>query len=122
MNKVLETIKNRRSIRRYLPEPLKQGELDAILEAGLYAPSAHNDQPWHFTVIRDRALLDRISRLSKELMLKSDLDWMRAMGANESFHVFHNAPAVVVVAMRSNALSPLVDCSAAIENMLLAAE
>lgn len=122
MNKVLETIKNRRSIRRYLPEPLKQAELDAILEAGLYAPSAHNDQPWHFTVIRDRALLDRISRLSKELMLKSDLDWMRAMGANESFHVFHNAPVVVVVSMRKNALSPLVDCSAAIENMLLAAE
>ncbi len=122
MNKVLETIKNRRSIRRYLPEPLKQDELDAILEAGLYAPSAHNDQPWHFTVIRDRALLDRISRLSKELMLKSDLDWMRAMGANESYHVFHNAPVVVVVAMRKNALSPLVDCSAAIENMLLAAE
>ncbi|PKM96985.1 MAG: nitroreductase [Elusimicrobia bacterium HGW-Elusimicrobia-3] len=122
MNKVLETIKSRRSIRRYLPEPLKQAELDAILEAGLYAPSAHNDQPWHFTVIRDRALLDRISRLSKELMLKSDLDWMRAMGANESFHVFHNAPVVVVVSMRKNALSPLVDCSAAIENMLLAAE
>ncbi|MGD9642599.1 MAG: nitroreductase family protein [Elusimicrobiales bacterium] len=122
MNKVLETIKSRRSIRRYLPEPLKQAELDAILEAGLYAPSAHNDQPWHFTVIRDRALLDRISLLSKELMLKSEVDWMRVMGANESFHVFHNAPAVVVVAMRKNALSPLVDCSAAIENMLLAAE
>lgn len=122
MNKVLETIKNRRSIRRYLPEPLKQAELDAILEAGLYAPSAHNDQPWHFTVIRDRALLDRISRLSKELMLKSETDWMRAMGANESFHVFHGAPVVVVVSMRKNALSPLVDCSAAIENMLLAAE
>lgn len=122
MNIVLETIKNRRSIRRYLPEPLKQEELDAILEAGLYAPSAHNDQPWHFTVIRDRALLDRISGLSKELMLKSDLDWMRAMGANESFHVFHKAPVVVVVSMRKNALSPLVDCSAAIENMLLAAE
>lgn len=122
MNKVLEVIKSRRSIRRYLPDPLKQEELDAILEAGLYAPSAHNDQPWHFTVIRDKALLDRISRLSKELMLKGDLDWMREMGANPQFHVFHNAPAVVVVSMRKDALSPLVDCSAAIENMLLAAE
>ena len=122
MNKILEVIKSRRSIRKYLPEQLKQGELDAILEAGLYAPSAHNDQPWHFTVIRDSALLDRISRLSKELMLKSEVDWMRAMGANEKLHIFYNAPVVVVVSMRKAAISPLVDCSAAIENMLLAAE
>ncbi|MDD2805576.1 MAG: nitroreductase family protein [Elusimicrobiales bacterium] len=122
MNKILEVIKSRRSIRKYLPEPLKQAELDAILEAGLYAPSAHNDQPWHFTVIRDRALLDRISRLSKEGMVKSELDWMRAMGANAGLHIFYGAPAVVVVSMRKGALSPLVDCSAAIENMLLAAE
>ena len=122
MNKVLEVIKSRRSIRKYLPEQLKQGELDAILEAGLYAPSAHNDQSWHFTVIRDSALLDRISRLSKELMLKSEVDWMREMGANEKLHIFYNAPVVVVVSMRKKAISPLVDCSAAIENMLLAAE
>ena len=122
MNKVLEAIRNRRSIRKYLPEPLKREELDAILEAGFYAPSAHNDQPWHFTVIRDRELLDRISRLSKEGMRASELDWMREMGANENLHIFYHAPAVVIVSMRKDALSPLVDCSAAIQNMLIAAE
>ncbi|HOX24055.1 MAG TPA: nitroreductase family protein, partial [Elusimicrobiales bacterium] len=122
MNKVLEAIKNRRSIRKYLPGQLKQAELDAILEAGSYAPSAHNDQPWHFTVIRDKELLDRISRLSKEGMLASKLDWMREMGANEGLHIFYHAPAVVIVSMRKDALSPLVDCSAAIQNMLVAAE
>ena len=122
MNKVLEAIKSRRSIRKYLPEPLKQEELDAILEAGFYAPSAHNDQPWHFTVIRDRELLDRISRLSKEGMRAGKLDWMREMGANENLHIFYHAPAVVVVSMRKDALSPLVDCAAAIQNMLVAAE
>jgi nitroreductase len=44
------------------------------------------------------------------------------MGANKDFHLFYHAPAVIVVSMRKAALSPLVDCSAAIENMLLAAE
>lgn len=122
MNKVLEVIKSRRSIRKYLPKPLKNKELEAILEAGLYAPSAHNDQPWHFTVIRDKALLERISGLSKELMAKSKLEWMRTMGANKNFDIFYRAPVVVVVSLRKSALSPLVDCSAAIENMLLAAE
>ena len=121
-NQVLEAIKSRRSIRKYLPEPLKQEELDAILEAGAYAPSAHNDQPWHFTVVRDKALLDRISAKSKELMAEQGTDWVRTMGQNRLFHLFYHAPAVVIVSMRKEALSPLVDCSAAIQNMLLAAE
>ena len=121
-NPVLEAIKNRRSIRRYLPDQLKDAELRAILEAGAYAPSAHNEQSWHFTVIRDRQLLDRISEKSKELMAAEDTDWVKKMGQNEAFHVFYHAPVAVVVSMRKDAMSPLVDCSAAIENMLLAAE
>lgn len=121
-NQVLETIKSRRSIRKYLPDPLTQEELGAILEAASYAPSAHNDQSWHFTVIRDKALIDRISAKSKELMAAQQTDWVREMGRNELFHVFYHAPVVVVVSMRKDALSPLVDCCAAIENLLLAAE
>jgi len=46
-NSVLAAIKSRRSIRKYLPAPLKEKELQAILEAGAYAPSAHNEQAWH---------------------------------------------------------------------------
>jgi len=121
-NPALEAIRNRRSIRKYLPEPLKETELEAILEAGAYAPSAHNDQSWHFTVIRDKTLIDRISHMSKELMAAQDTDWVRAMGRNELFHLFYHAPVVIVVSMRKDAMSPLVDCAAAIENMLVAAE
>lgn len=122
MNQVIQTIKNRRSIRKYLPEQLKDSELSAILEAGAYAPSAHNDQSWHFTVIRNKELIDRISRLSKELMAAQDTEWVKEMGRNKALHILYNAPAVIVVSMRKDAMSPLVDCSAAIENMLLAAE
>jgi nitroreductase len=121
-NPVIEAIKARRSIRKYLPEPLKEEELAAILEAGAYAPSAHNDQSWHFTLVRNRELLEEISAKSKALMADNGTDWVRDMGRNPQFHLFYRAPAVVVVSMRKNALSPLVDCSAAIENMLLAAE
>jgi len=122
MNKVLETIKSRRSIRKYLPEQLKEAELAAILEAGAWAPSAHNDQSWHFTVIRNKELIDRISEKAKEQMAAQDSDWVRTMGRNKAFHIFYHSPAVIVVSMRKDAMSPLVDCSAAIENMLLAAE
>jgi nitroreductase len=122
MNKVIEAIKSRRSIRKYLPEQLKEEELQAILEAGAYAPSAHNEQSWHFTVIRNKELLDRMSAKAKEIMAAQGTDWVKSMGANKDFHLFYHAPAVIVVSMRKNALSPMVDCSAAIENMLLAAE
>ena len=122
MNKVLETIKNRRSIRKYLPEQLKEEELQTILEAGAYAPSAHNEQSWHFTVIRNKELLDRMSVKAKEVMAAQASDWVKTMGGNINFHVFYHAPAVIVVSMKKDALSPLVDCSAAIQNMLLAAE
>ena len=122
MNSVIENIKKRRSIREYLPTPLKDSELKAILEAGAYAPSAHNDQSWHFTVIRNKELIDRISVKSKEVMAADKSDWVNAMGKNEKFHLLYNAPAVIIVSMRKDAMSPLVDCSAAIENMLLAAE
>ena len=52
MNETLNIIKARRSIRSYLPDQIKENELQAILEAGYYAPSARNQQPWHFTVCK----------------------------------------------------------------------
>lgn len=121
-NPVLDAIKNRRSIRKYLPDPLKDAELAAILEAGSYAPSAHNEQPWHFTVICKKELLDRISEKTKELMAAQDTDWIKAMGQNPDLHIFYKAPVVVLVSTRIGAMSPKVDCAAAIQNMLLAAE
>ena len=122
MNEVLKTIKNRRSIRKYLPEQIKDEELDLILESARYAPTGHNDQPWHFTVIQNKELIDKMSVESKKLMAESSVDWMAKMGKAENLHLFYNAPTVIVVSGKKDAVSPLVDCCAAIQNMLIAAE
>ena len=79
MNEVIAAIRSRRSVRRYKPEQIGEKELQAILEAGLYAPSAHNDQSWHFTVIQNKDLLARMNRAAKEGMAASEIDWMRGM-------------------------------------------
>ena len=50
---VLEAIGTRRSIRRYKPDPVPEEALEKILEAGRWAPSASNAQPWKFIVISD---------------------------------------------------------------------
>ena len=54
----LELLKTRRSIRRYRPDPVPDHMLAQILEAGRWAPSASNRQPWHFVVVRDQAVLN----------------------------------------------------------------
>ncbi|MDA3845843.1 MAG: nitroreductase family protein, partial [Vallitaleaceae bacterium] len=58
MNQVIETIKNRRSTRKFKPEQLEKEQLEAIIEAGLFAPSAHNEQSWYFTVIQNKELIE----------------------------------------------------------------
>ncbi|RII34042.1 nitroreductase family protein [Clostridium chromiireducens] len=122
MNEVLKTIKNRRSIRSYLPDQINQEELHLIIEAGIYAPTAHNDQPWHFTVIQNEELLSHINEKTKELMAKSEDNFIRTLGLNPKINTIYNAPTLIIVSGKKDALEPKIDCSAAIQNMLIAAE
>ncbi|CCO22343.1 nitroreductase family protein [Maridesulfovibrio hydrothermalis] len=50
-NPVLEALINRRSIRKFTDEPVSREDITAILEAGRWAPSGRNNQPWRFMVI-----------------------------------------------------------------------
>ncbi|EKS4342203.1 nitroreductase [Clostridium botulinum] len=122
MNTVLQTIKNRRSIRSYKSEQIKEEELQCILEAAIYAPSGCNHQSWHFTVIQNRELITTMSNVAKEKLKDSPNENFRNMGNNEKLDLTHGAPTLIVVSGKEGNYSPLVDCSAAIENMLIAAE
>ncbi len=122
MNETLKSIRNRRSARSYLPEQIKDEELKAIIDAGIYAPSATNKQPWHFTVVQNKDLIDRLSDGFKEIAKKSDNEYVKKYGENEKFHVFYNAPTVILVSGDESNNYASVDCAAAVENMLIAAE
>jgi len=103
----LETIMTRRSVRKFTSLEVGDELVEKLLRAAMQAPSANNGQPWHFVVIRDRAILDAVP----------------------FFHPFaqmvKEAPlAVLVCADTGNARSPdywVLDCSAATQNILLAA-
>ena len=60
MNDVLKTIAQRRSVRRFTAEQLRREDVEAIVEAGLCAPSANNAQDCHFTVVQDSGMIARI--------------------------------------------------------------
>jgi nitroreductase len=55
-------LKGRRSIRRYRPDPVPDEMVEQLLEAGRWAPSASNRQPWHFIVVRDQAILREVAQ------------------------------------------------------------
>ena len=56
----MKAIFKRRSIRKYLNKLVSERTVKELLRAGMAAPSAGNEQPWHFIVIRNRQILDCI--------------------------------------------------------------
>lgn len=62
---VMELIKSRRSVRKFSDKPVEREDIDKILEAGRWAPSGTNNQPWRFVVVEDQALKDKIAQFSK---------------------------------------------------------
>ena len=103
----LEAIFTRRSVRDFKADPVSKEDTHDLLKAGMQAPSAKNEQPWHFIVIDDPQVLHAIPEFhpySKMLM---------------------DAPLAILVCsdrkLETKRASWLQDCSAATENILLAA-
>jgi nitroreductase len=122
MNETLLAIRNRRSVRNFKREQIKDSELEEILEAGKYAPSAANQQSWHFTIVQNQALLDRISQAVKRIYRELDEPFLRQLGSNETFHLYFHAPSVIVISGDQSAMFPDLDCSLAAGNIMVAAE
>ncbi|WP_076792589.1 nitroreductase family protein [Chlorobium sp. KB01] len=121
MNNTIETILRRRSIRAYEPRQLEEDELNTILQAGQYAPSAMGQQPWHFTVIEYHDKLETLQSACKNVFLYSDNAALRETAAKDGYHVFYHAPMLLIISADSYAVAPREDCVLAMENMLLAA-
>lgn len=103
----IEAILSRRSIRKYRDDPLLDLVVNEILRAAMSAPSAGNEQPWHFVVIRDRETLDRIPDVHPHAKMLKE------------------APVAVLICgdlgLEMHKGFWVQDCSAATENMLIAA-
>ncbi|MDP4094346.1 MAG: nitroreductase [Bacillota bacterium] len=124
MNETLKTILERRSIRKYSSEQIKDSDLQAILEAGKFAPSAMNQQPWHFTVIQNQEMLKRINEICKTILIKVNNSRMEEQAQKlglENVNLMYNAPTLMIASGNKNAVAPSIDCSLAMENMFLAA-
>lgn len=104
----MREIYTRRSIRKYENKPLTDEQINELLRAAMYAPSAGNEQPWHFVVIKDRAILDEIPKF------------------HDYTQMLHEAPVAIVPCCDTSNLKYdgvfwIQDMSAAIQNILLQA-
>ncbi|MCE5257792.1 MAG: nitroreductase family protein [Chloroflexi bacterium] len=122
MNETLQVIRRRRSIRRYKTEQIQDEELQAILEAGLYAPNA-GDQAWHFTVVQNKELLARLNEAAKAVARQIPMPGLQSLGKDANHDCLHGAPTLVIVSGDEQfPVSVETDCAVATENMLIAAE
>ena len=107
MMDTLDAIRTRRSIRTYLDRPVPEELIQKLLVAAMQAPSARNQQPWQFVVIDDRAILARIPKVMPNAGMAG------------------SAPLAILVCgdlgLEQSEGYWVVDCAAAVENMLLAA-
>lgn len=112
---VLDVIKNRRTVRQFNSKDVTNSDLIRILEAGRYAPSAGNQQPWEFIVIRNKAMKEKVAHACFDQM------WIAQV------------PVIVIVCVnmilatskfkeRGEKLYSVQGVAAAVENMLIAAE
>lgn len=119
---VIETILKRRSTRVFAEEQIKDTEINQIIEAGLYAPSAHNCQSWHFTVIQNKDVIVKLNYEAKKVLKTHSDEIIQKMANNAKFNIFYNSPTVILVSGEIKGILPETNCAAATQNMLLAAE
>jgi nitroreductase len=121
-----EAIRGRRAVRDYTAEAVDEQVLLSLIDAAVQAPSAVNQQPWTFTVVRDPAVLDRISQAAKAHMLASLADGphsghFQAVLSDPGFQIFYHAPALILISGSAPGAWIVEDCALAAENLMLAA-
>ena len=108
MANTLDTIKTRRSIRKYKSDAIPEEILNKIIEAGSYAPSGMGRQPVIILAVTNKELRDRLSKLNADVM-------------HSTSDPFYGAPVVLVVLADKNAPTHVYDGSLVMENLMLAA-
>lgn len=122
VNQTVDFIMSRRSVRAYRPEQVEEEKLNAILEAAKFAPNAGGRQLWHFTVVQNKKLMDKMVGDMVDIMSKSNNIHHQQKAADPNYHTFYHAPTIIIVSGAENTMMIETDCAAATENMLIAAE
>lgn len=125
---VMDGIRERRSVRSYLPRKLERATILALLDAAVCAPTAIHQEPWAFVVVQDVNLLKRLSDRAKPLLVEEAQRAHRDRGGHRleifespDFNLFYDAGTLIVICGKSMGPYVVADCWLAAENLMLAA-
>ncbi len=123
---LMDAIRNRRAVREYSDVPIKRATIERVINAAILAPSAMNLQPWAFAALLHRERIGEYAGRIKSWLLtnfsQAPFDAsLRALIEDESYSVFHHAPALALVLAKSLQSQAYEDCCLAAENLMLAA-
>lgn len=123
---VIDAIYQRRAVRDFTAEPVAKDQIDQLINAAIQAPNAMDRQRWAFVVLRDPALLKRISEEAKTLTLSlmgsaPHMAQFRAFLSQADFNIFYNAPVLIVICGTEDDRFVEQDCCLAAANLMLAA-
>lgn len=107
-NIILENIRTRRSIRGYRKEQITDEELNAVLEAGTYAPTSRGMQAPFIVAVQNEKLVEKLVKLNAQIM-------------GVTSNPYYDAPTIILVLAPADARYPVHDGSCILENMMLAA-
>ena len=116
-NETMRSILARRSYKTFDSRPISDEAIETIVTAGLYAPTGMNRQPWHFTVIKSREMLERFGAARRSLPLPPGVPPEAAKMFGDPMR---NAPLVILVSAKEGGTS-FQDSCLAMENMFIAA-
>jgi nitroreductase len=116
-------IKRRRSVRSYRDEPVSKEQIEAVLEAGVLAPTGMNRQPWKFIIIEDHNLIKYVSEETK-ILVQQMMPPMAEKFQTKADIICYNAPVLILICTEKDKQwghTNLLDSVLAAQNMFLKA-
>lgn len=121
MNETIKSILTRRSNRSFKDTAIEKDKLELILKCALFSPTARGIQPWHFTVVTGRKMLDKISAINKKEALCGNNPNAKMSAMTEDYDNFRGAPTAIIASGMCEQKYAEVDCANAVTNMSVAA-
>lgn len=122
MNELLRNVLTRRSAHKFSSQQIKDQELNEIIEAGKFVSSAIKSQTWHFTVIQNKGLLEKISSKNSKFFLQYGHDLFKENYSDDNLNFLKNAPTLLIISGANDDVETQDAANATFGNMMLAAE
>jgi nitroreductase len=121
-----EVLRTRRTVRSFTSEPVSQQDLQELIDSAILAPSGMNLQPWAFSVVTRRDVMDKANAIVLGILRSPEAQQRMGERLRETvnapgYDIFYRAPALIVISADNKVPGAFVDCQLAVENLFLAA-